>query len=221
MKGIIFDIDGTVLDSMHIWIEPMDKIFARYNFSLNDLSKEKKGELEALPFEVMCEFIAENVAKDMTKDQVIKYFIDNLENAYRNDLQAKDGAVTYIKNLKKLGYNLSVASSTNYTYLEPALKRIGIFDCFDFFATPDITKMKKSDASYWQYSIKKHGKDPKDLLLFDDALYAIKASKKEGIKTVGVKDFPWNEKEWEHIKKEADICVNQISDLDQEAIENL
>ena len=221
MKSLIFDIDGTVLDSMYIWIEPMDKIFAKYNFKLSDLPKERKGEIEALPFEAMCEFIAKNVAYDMSKDEVIKYFVDNLENAYRNDLLPKDGAVDFIKDLKKAGYKISVASSTDYIYLEPALKRIGIYDCFDFFATPDITKMKKSDDSYWKYSIDKHKKNPEDIVLFDDALYAIKASKRSGIKTIGVKDFPWNENEWEHIKNEADTYTDRISAISIDDIESL
>ena len=114
-----------------------------------------------------------------------------------------------------------MASSTDYVYLEPALKRIGIYDCFDFFATPDLTKMKKSDDSYWKYSIDKHNKNPEDIVLFDDALYAIKASKKSGIKTIGVKDFPWNENEWEHIKNEADIFTDKIKDISIDDIENL
>lgn len=220
MKGIIFDIDGTVLDSMHVWIRPMDKIFAKYNFSLKDLPKEEKGEIEALPFEAMCEFLAKNVTKDMTKDQVIAYFVGNLEKAYQKELLAKDGAIDFIKTLKEKGYKLSVASSTDFKYLQAALKRLGIFSCFDFFATPDLTNMKKSDANFWQYSIDNHKKKASDLILFDDALYAIKRAKKQGIKTVGVKDFPWNEKEWKHIQEEADLWVERISDFKIADIDN-
>lgn len=85
---------------------------------------------------------------------------------------------------------------------------------FDFFATPELLDMKKSDPEFWQYSIKKHGVDPKDCVLFDDALYAVKAAKKEGIVTVGLEDFPWNENEWDHIKKEADMTLKTIADID-------
>lgn len=218
MYGLIFDIDGTILDSMHIWIKPLEDIFKKYGYDLNKIPKEKKGEIEALPFYDMCEFLAENIAMDMTKDKVIEYFEQTIENAYANDLLPKNGAVDFLKDLKKKGYILSVASSTDYKYLEKALKRIEIFDLFDFVATPDTIGYNKSEKDFWEYSIKKHGKSPDNLILFDDALYAIKAAKREGIKTIGIKDFPWNEKEWDYIKKEADYFVDEISSFD---IENL
>lgn len=218
MYGLIFDIDGTILDSMHIWIKPLEDIFKKYGYDLNKIPKEKKGEIEALPFYDMCEFLAENIARDMTKDKVIEYFEQTIENDYANDLLPKNGAVDFLKDLKKKGYILSVASSTDYKYLEKALKRIEIFDLFDFVATPDTIGYNKSEKDFWEYSIKKHGKSPDNLILFDDALYAIKAAKREGIKTIGIKDFPWNEKEWDYIKKEADYFVDEISNFD---IENL
>lgn len=218
MYGLIFDIDGTILDSMHIWIKPLEDIFKKYGYDLNKIPKEKKGEIEALPFYDMCEFLSENIARDMTKNEVIKYFEETIENAYANDLLAKNGAVDFLKDLKKKGYTLSVASSTDYKYLEKALKRIEIFDLFDFVATPDTIGYNKSEKDFWEYSIKKHGKSPDNLILFDDALYAIKAAKREGIKTIGIKDFPWNEKEWDYIRKEADYFVDEISNFD---IENL
>ena len=99
-----------------------------------------------------------------------------------------------------------------------ALKRLKIYDYFDFFATPDLLDMRKSDPEYWQYSIKKHGARPEDCVLFDDALYAVKAAGKEGIKTVGLKDFPWNENEWEQIVEASDKVLDTIADMDIEKL---
>lgn len=214
MKKLIFDVDGTILDSMHIWVEPQNRLFAKYGFTLEDLTKEEKGKIEALSFEAMCQYIADEIAKDMTYEEVVKHFNAIIYTAYKDDLVAKPGNLEILKKLKDEGFSMSVASSTSFKYLEMALKRLGIFDYFDFFATPDLLDMKKSDSDYWQYSIKKHGVDPSDCVLFDDALYAIKAAKKEGIMTVGLEDFPWNEREWDYIKEEADMTLEKISDMD-------
>lgn len=216
MYGLIFDIDGTILDSMHIWIKPLEDIFKKYGYDLNKIPKEKKGHIEALPFYDMCDFLSKNIARDMTKDEVIDYFEQTIENAYANDLLPKNGAVDFLRDLKEKSYTLSVASSTDYKYLEKALKRLRVFDLFDFLATPDTTGYNKSEKDFWEYSIKKHGKSPENLILFDDALYAIKAAKNSGIRTVGIKDFPWNKKEWDYIKKEADSYVNNISEFEIE-----
>ncbi|WP_296114523.1 HAD family phosphatase [uncultured Anaerococcus sp.] len=216
MKKLIFDVDGTILDSMHIWIKPQNKLFEKYGFTLNDLSKEEKGKIEALSFEAMCQYIVDEIAKDMTYDEIIAYFDDIIYKAYKEELKPKAGNLEILEKLKNEGFSMSVASSTSFKYLEMALKRLEIFDYFDFFATPDLLDMKKSDPDYWQYSIEKHGAKPYDCVLFDDALYAIKAAKKEGILTVGLQDFPWNEKEWDHIKEEADITLKSIADIDIE-----
>ncbi|WP_308653274.1 HAD family phosphatase [uncultured Anaerococcus sp.] len=214
MKKLIFDVDGTILDSMHIWIEPQNRLFSKYGFTLEDLKKEEKGKIEALSVEAMCQYIVDEIAKDMTFDQVRQYFEDVIYDAYKDNLMPKPGNLEILKKLKDLGFSMSVASSTPYTYLEMALKRLGIYDYFDFFATPELLDMKKSDPAFWQYSIKKHGAKPSDCVLFDDALYAIKAAKKEGIMTVGLEDFPWNEKEWEYIKEKADLTLPTIADMD-------
>lgn len=216
MKKLIFDVDGTILDSMHIWIKPQNELFAKYGYSFTDLSKEDKGKIEALAVEDMCHYIADEIAKDMTFEEVMKYFDDVIYTGYKDELGPKPGNLEILKKLKDAGFSMSIASSTPYKYLEMALKRLGIYDYFDFFATPELLGMKKSEPGYWQYSIKKHGVGPEDCVLFDDALYAIKAAKKEGITTVGLKDFPWNENEWDHIKKEADMTLEKISDMDIE-----
>lgn len=216
MKKLIFDVDGTILDSMHIWIDPQNKLFGKYGFTLEDLTKEEKGKIEALSFEAMCQYIADEIAKDMTYEEVVGHFDDIIYTAYKDELVAKPGNLEILKKLKDEGFSMSVASSTSFRYLEMAIKRLGIFDYFDFFATPDLLDMKKSDSDYWQYSIKKHGVRPEDCVLFDDALYAIKAAKKEGIMTVGLEDFPWNEREWDYIKEEADMTLDKISDMDIE-----
>ena len=162
----------------------------------------------------MCQYIVDNIATDMTFDQVRQYFEDIIYDAYKDNLMPKPGNLEILKKLKDAGFSMSVASSTPYIYLEMALKRLGIYDYFDFFATPELLDMRKSDPAFWQYSIKKHGAKPSDCVLFDDALYAIKAAKKEGIMTVGLEDFPWNEKEWEYIKEKADFTLPTIADMD-------
>lgn len=214
MKKLIFDVDGTILDSMHIWIEPQNRLFAKYGFSLEDLTKEEKGKIEALSVEAMCQYIVDEIAKDMTIDEVMEYFDDIIYTGYKDELIAKPGNLEILKKLKDAGFSMSVASSTPYKYLEMALKRLGIYDYFDFFTTPELLDMKKSDPDYWQYSIKKHGVKAEDCVLFDDALYAIKAANKEGIMTVGLEDFPWNEREWDYIKEEADMTLKTIADID-------
>ncbi len=218
MKAILFDVDGTLLDSMGVWKNLNKDFLAKYNFTVPKLTKEEKGKLEALSITDTAILIAKHIAKDMSHKEILDYYRNSLDKSYSYDVLAKEGVEDLLKNIKDLGIKMAVASSTDSTYIEKAFKRLGIFDYFDFFATPDIVKSQKSKSDFWSYCIAKHGCEPRDIVLFDDALYALKAAKKEGIKTVGIKDFPYNKREWDDIQKEADIVLDKASDIDIKSI---
>lgn len=211
---LLFDCDGTLLDSMHIWVEPINKIFNKYGYSFEGLEKQEKGIIEALPLSGMVTYIAKNIAKDMTEEEVNNYFLEIVEDGYKNHLMPKDGVLEKLKEFYDHDMEMSIASSTDSKYLKLAFKRLGIDHYFTYYNTPDLLNSKKSDAKFWQSAIDNFKIDPEEIMLFDDALYAIKAAKKSGIKTCGVRDFPYNKNEWEDIKKFSDIYLEGIWDFD-------
>lgn len=211
---LLFDCDGTILDSMHIWVDPINEVFEKYGFRLDTLPKEEKGKIEALPFDGMCKFIADELAKDMTKAEVRDYFDEIIYDGYKNSLMPKAGVIEKLEELHKKGYEMAIASSTDSIYLKLAFERLNIDQYFSFLTTPDITNLKKSDKEYWQYAIEKLGVDASEIILYDDALYAIKVAKDVGINTCGVKDFPYNENEWEDIKENATMYLDGIWKID-------
>lgn len=211
---LLFDCDGTLLDSMHIWVEPINKIFNKYGYSFEGLEKQEKGIIEALPLSGMVTYIAKNIAKDMTEEEVNNYFLEIVEDGYKNHLMPKDGVLEKLKEFYDHDMEMGIASSTDSKYLKLAFKRLGIDHYFTYYNTPDLLNSKKSDAKFWQSAIDNFKIDPEEIMLFDDALYAIKAAKKSGIKTCGVRDFPYNKNEWEDIKKFSDIYLEGIWDFD-------
>lgn len=211
---LLFDCDGTLLDSMHIWVEPINKIFNKYGYSFEGLEKKEKGIIEALPLSGMVTYIAKNIAKDMTEEEVNNYFLEIVEDGYKNHLMPKDGVLEKLREFYDHDIEMGLASSTDSKYLKLAFKRLGIDHYFTYYNTPDLLNSKKSDAKFWQDAIDNFKIDPEEIMLFDDALYAIKAAKKSGIKTCGVRDFPYNKNEWEDIKKFSDIYLEGIWDFD-------
>lgn len=211
---LLFDCDGTLLDSMHIWVEPINKIFNKYGYSFEGLEKKEKGIIEALPLSGMITYIAKNIAKDMTEEEVNNYFLQIVEDGYKNHLMPKDGVLEKLKEFYDHDIEMGIASSTDFKYLKLAFKRLGIDHYFTYYNTPDLLNSKKSDEKFWQSAIDNFKIDPEEIMLFDDALYAIKAAKKSGIKTCGVRDFPYNKNEWEDIKKFSDIYLEGIWDFD-------
>lgn len=211
---LLFDCDGTLLDSMHIWVEPINKIFNKYGYSFEGLEKKEKGIIEALPLSGMVTYIAKNIAKDMSEEEVNNYFLEIVEDGYKNHLMPKDGVLEKLKEFYDHDIEMGIASSTDSKYLKLAFNRLGIDHYFTYYNTPDLLNSKKSDEKFWQSAIDNFKIDPEEIMLFDDALYAIKAAKKSGIKTCGVRDFPYNKNEWKDIKKFSDIYLEGIWDFD-------
>lgn len=211
---LLFDCDGTLLDSMHIWVEPINKIFNKYGYSFEGLEKKEKGIIEALPLSGMVTYIAKNIAKDMTEEEINNYFLQIVEGGYKNHLMPKDGVLEKLKEFYDHDIEMGIASSTDSKYLKLAFKRLGIDHYFTYYNTPDLLNFKKSDEKFWQSAIDNFKINPEEIMLFDDALYAIKAAKKSGIKTCGVRDFPYNKNEWEDIKKFSDIYLVGIWHFD-------
>lgn len=218
MKSLIFDVDGTILDSMPMWLELENNILKKYGHTMDSLDKDTKDTIESLSIEGMSKFIAETIATDMTFEEVFNYFQSLIDYKYANEVDAKAGSVDKIKYLKAKGFKLAVASSSSSDCIIKAFKRLGIYECFDIIATADNTGLRKSEDEFWKSLIEKLGKDKNQVILYDDAIYAINQAKKLGIEVVGIKDFPWNEKDWEKIQQTAAYTLDGICDISLDQI---
>ena len=218
---LLFDCDGTLIDSMGLWLKSMKDLIEKSGHSLETMSESDRIQIESLSYEDCVKYIWEHFVTGMSEEEVTAYFYSILENGYKNSIPAKEGVIETIKALHDKGYEMAVASSNSFFLLKAALKRIGIFDHFTEFFTPDLTNLKKSQVEFWENAAKVLDTDTKNLILFDDAAYALKAAKKAGIITCGIKDYPWNEKEWDEIKEIADYTVGGIGDFDYKSIQKV
>jgi HAD superfamily hydrolase (TIGR01509 family) len=207
---LLFDCDGAILDSMHIWTEPLDEILKKYNYTL---TKEEKGSIEALDYGAMCEWLAQNIATDMSAEDLKKYFDHIIYDAYENILKPKEGVKEILYELKDAGFEMAVASSTDIRLLESALRRLDLIDCFEFIITPDSCPYNKGQEEFWDLACHKLEAKRENVMLYDDALYAIMAANAAGLKTCGLKDFPYNEKEWDYIVEESYMVLDDIKDI--------
>ncbi|WP_306484038.1 HAD family phosphatase [Anaerococcus sp.] len=213
MKSLIFDVDGTILDSMPMWLELENNLLEKYGYTMASLDKEVKDTIESLSIEGMSKYIADTIAKDMTFKEVYHYFRSSIDYKYSNEVEVKEGAIEIIKNLYDKGVQLSVASSSSSDCIIKAFKRIGIYDYFRLIATADNTGLKKSQREFWITLAKKLQRDPDQIILYDDSLYAIETAKKVGIEVVGIKDFPCNETDWEEIVSICSYTLDTVSDI--------
>ena len=142
MKGAIFDIDGTLIDSMEVWNDSTAVFYKNHGLTLSneDLAFFHSATLnEAFPY------IKEKYRLSKTVDEILHDFEDIILSEYKYNIPIKPHADEYLKKLKASGVKLAVATSTKPQFCIPALKRLGIFELFDAFAYSDEVNVNKSN----------------------------------------------------------------------------
>lgn len=212
VKGAIFDIDGTVLDTMHIWTDAG----ARY---LATLGIEAEEGLGAILFEMTvdmgAQYLKEKYNLPFTYDEISEGINDGVRSYYLTEADFKPGARELLAEFIKRGIPITVATSTNRDCIEPAMKRLGIWNCFEEIYCCGELDTSKNEPMIFYKAMEKMGTTPENTMLFEDGLYSIKTASKEGIFTVGVYD-KISEHEQEEMKQMVDVYLTDLRDFDIE-----
>lgn len=185
MKYALFDCDGTLLDSMPMWLNLATDVMAGYGV---DLPREAERETASMSHEDAAKFYADTFLDGKGAEELAHKFTETLEKNYRERLALKPHVREVLDALRKKGVPMAVASSTDAYLLEMCLKRLGLLDYFLFVQTVDNSGYSKNSDDYFRHACDKLGCAPEDVLFFDDALYALERAKKNGLVTVAVQD---------------------------------
>ena len=130
IKAAIFDMDGTILDSMGIWAKiDIDFLNAR-GLEVPDDYMEKVGPMS---YQEMAEYTIQRFHLDEKPESLIQEWDDRAVAAYSGEVRLKDGAMEYLLSLKEKGVKLALATASGPPLFGPALKNNGIYHLFDDF----------------------------------------------------------------------------------------
>ena len=184
MKGAIFDMDGTLVDSMEYW----SKIFIKKLDEENILYPDDVLNI-VTPMGVKqgSEYIHKlGYSKD--PETIYKEIEDAMIIEYATVVPAKPFAMEYLKMLKEEGVKMCVLSASTHKMIEASAKRCGYFDCMEFIMSCEDLGMSKSNPELFRLVAKKMELSVEDITVFDDNSTALKTAKKAGVKTCGVYD---------------------------------
>ena len=186
MQGAIFDLDGTLLDSMPFWKDVVNITMRRYGVIVTD---EERAEIDRLSIDKATEFIRKTYSLSQSFEELKKGIFDTIESNYKFNLPLKPYAHLLLNNLKKRGIKMCIASATNADLIEHALLRHNILDYFEFIITvPQVGKGKAESAEIYEKACKRLGTPKDETYVFEDVLHAIKTAKDAGFFVVGVQD---------------------------------
>lgn len=197
----IFDMDGTLVDSMLYWKNLAKEYLATKGIThIPDMILEK---IKQMTMTESATLFIEKFGLNGTPESVAKEMNALMDTHYYKDIPLKKGIKEYLNKLYDSGTTMCVASATAVSLVEACLKRLGIIEYFSFLLSCETIGVGKSKPNIYYEAAKRLGAEPSDIAVYEDALYAAETAKKAGFYVVGVFD--------ESAKKNFD-SLKEISD---------
>jgi len=209
MKAAIFDLDGTLLDSMGVWGWVDEVFFARRKMPFPpDYGEAVAG----LNFYDTAMYTIKTYQLNETPEEVMREWHDLAYEAYRDRIELKKGAKEYLLMLKALGVKLCIATASEQEIYEAALSRAGVLDLFDAAALVSETARGKEFPDVYELAAKKLGVLPEEAVVFEDLPLAVKGAKLGGFRVIGMYDR-FAEKKKEEMKALCDRFAMDFGEL--------
>ena len=207
IKGAIFDLDGTLLDSMFIW----DTSGEEY---LRSLGKEPHEDLNetfmTLTLEEAAEYYREHYGVTLSVKEIVDGINAMVEQTYRTKVTLKPGISEYLAWLKENGVRMCVATVTDRYLVEETLERLGVRHYFSEIFTCAEVGFGKDKPIIYQKALEHLGTEKSDTYVFEDLPFALNTAKTDGFPTVGIYDR--HEAHQDELKELADYYIFDFTD---------
>ncbi len=209
MKAVIFDLDGTLMDSMWVWPDIDVEYLGRYG---QTLPKDLQDEIEGMSFTETAVYF-KNRFQIPDSVQEIKDEWNRLAfDKYANEVPMKSGAAEFIREIRGHGIRTGIASSNSRELILACLSNNGGADCFDCITTAcEVAKGKPAPDIYLSVA-SSLGVSPARCLVFEDVPMGILAGQRAGMKVCAVEDsFSLHLRE--RIRSMADYYIRSYSEI--------
>ncbi|WP_339349450.1 HAD family hydrolase [Bifidobacterium indicum] len=206
-KGAIFDLDGTLLDSMGVWAE-VDRIF--FERRGIPMPADYAHEVAAMQFGDIADYTIRRFSLDEDWKDLMSEWNDTAQELYATKVRPKPHALNYLHHLRNTGARLAVATSLAPRLRETALEHAGIRDCFDMVCSvDDAGPGGKERPDIFLHAARGLGLPPERCTVFEDILIAVRTAKSLGMRVWAMYDSS-SDRDWERICQEADGGIHDF-----------
>ena len=209
MKGAIFDVDGTLLDSMDAWFNVTLSFFKENNINFSEKQLE---EFKAMTLEESLPMIKHDYNLTLSVEEIFDIFKTKVAYEYSNNIPLKKGAKEYLEKLRNEGVKIALATSGYEGLCKTAFTRLGIWEYIDACAFSSEVGVNKSNPDVYLLAAKRIGIHPSSCTVYEDIPLGIEGAKKGGFFTCAVADSS-NKNEWDNLKKISDMYISDYTEL--------
>ena len=212
LKAAIFDLDGTLLDSMYYWRHMFEIFLEGYG---KKPKPDLKDKLKPLSLQESADVFRLEYGVPGSTDEVAEGINKVLEERYFHTIEAKPHVREFLELLQKNGVKICAATATDRYLVEAALKRTGLYGYFSQISTCTEVGRGKEFPDIYLKAMEFMGERQEDTVVFEDAYYAIKTAKAAGFYVVAMADETTKEDE-EGIVQAADEYHQDFSSVEIE-----
>jgi HAD superfamily hydrolase (TIGR01509 family) len=185
IDAVIFDMDGTIIDSMWVWKKVDADFLKKREISIpEDMQKQ----IEGLSFTQTAKYFKDRFGLQDEIDEIKNEWLDMVAHFYSNTIPLKEGVPEFLSILKRNGIKIGLATCNSRDLVNLVLKRTGIYNYFNSIVTSCEVEKDKSFPDIFLHAAKQLEVPPSRCLVFEDTLCAIMGAKKAGMKVIAVAD---------------------------------
>lgn len=210
VKGVIFDCDGTLLDSMGIWQSLEIKIAQESGIALTE---EERVVLNANTPVQTARYFHEKYGIGANPQDILSFMDEVLEAFYCHEVEPRRGAVELVEELKRRKVHMTIVSSSPGSLLRLGLERAGIYSCFEeVISSCDMGISKRGPLAILRAQAKMHT-EPEETWGFEDSLYAAEVLADQHFGAVGIYDTD-EAGTIEQLEQVCDVVLRELDELD-------
>ena len=210
--GIVFDCDGTLLDTLDAWHQLEVELSQQVG---HVFSKEDSDVLTTLTIPETGDYMHNRFGLGKSGEDVVRMMNDFLIEYYRTQARERSGALSFVRELHERGVAMSVASSSPQSYLQAGLGATGFTPYLEAIVSVDDVGASKREPAVYDCARSLMGTQLAATWVFEDAAYALRTVRAAGYHTVGIYDCDISGTQTE-LKELADVFVTGYEGLSAE-----
>lgn len=212
MQGAIFDLDGTLLDSMQVWNQVDVDFLAKRGIVMPD---DYPSTIASMQFRDIATYTIERFHLSETEEDLMDEWSRMATYMYAHEVTLKPHAREYLASLHNRGVRLAIATTLTPHLRDPAMHHLAIAQYFDaVVSVDDAHHVGKTQPDVYLLAAQRIGVKPSECMVFEDLYEGILSAKSVGMQVCAMFD-PSSKHRWEEIMRIADYTINDFKQAPQ------